>query len=69
MDEARGKCIRQTIDLCSNYGFDFTMSQLASQLGMSKKTLYLLFDSKEELLLATVDFMFDTVKVSETQVL
>ena len=69
MNEARGKCIRQTIDLCSNYGLDFTMSQLASQLGMNKKTLYLLFDSKEELLLATVDFMFDAVKVSETQVL
>lgn len=69
MNEAKRKCILQTIDLCSDYGLDFTMSQLATQLGMSKKTLYLLFDSKEDLLLATVDFMFDAVKVSEAQVL
>lgn len=69
MNEARQKCICQTIALCSSYGLDFTMSQLAAQLGMSKKTLYLLFNSKEELLLAMVDYMFDEVKVSEAQVL
>lgn len=69
MNEAREKCIHQTIALCSSYGLDFTMSQLASQLGMSKKTLYLLFESKEALLLATVDSMFDAVKVSESQIL
>lgn len=69
MNEAREKCIQQTIALCSSYGLDFTMSQLAAQLGMSKKTLYLLFESKEALLLATVDSMFDAVKVSEAQIL
>lgn len=69
MDEVRQKCIQQTIALCSSQGLDFTMSQLATQLGMSKKTLYVLFESKEALLLETVDTMFDAVKASEAEVL
>lgn len=69
MTEIQERCIRQTIALCSSQGLDFTMSQLATDLGISKKTLYLLFESKEALLLATVDYMFDAVKVSEAHVL
>ena len=69
MDEVRQRCIQQTIALCSSQGLDFTMSQLATQLGMSKKTLYVLFESKEALLLETVDTMFDAVKASEAEVL
>lgn len=69
MDDARKKCIRETIALCSSQGLDFTMSELAARLGMSKKTLYVLFENKEALLLATVDAMFDEVKVSEAEIL
>ena len=69
MDDPRKRCIQETIDLCSSQGLDFTMSELAARLGMSKKTLYVLFESKEALLLATVDSMFDEVKVSEAQIL
>ena len=53
MDDPRKRCIQETIALCSSQGLDFTMSELAARLGMSKKTLYVLFDSKEALLLAT----------------
>lgn len=69
MDDPRKRCIQETITLCSSQGLDFTMSELAARLGMSKKTLYVLFDSKEALLLATVDSMFDEVKVSEAEIL
>lgn len=69
MDQARQKCIDCAIQLCSSQGLDFTMSQLAAQLGMSKKTLYVLFDSKEALLLAVVDTMFDAVKADEAKIL
>lgn len=69
MDDARKRCIRETIALCSSQGLEFTMSELAARLGMSKKTLYVLFESKEALLLATVDAMFDEVKVSEAEIL
>ena len=69
MDRVRQKCIDCAIQLCSSQGLDFTMSQLAAQLGMSKKTLYVLFDSKEALLLAAVDTMFDAVKADEAKIL
>ena len=69
MDDPRKRCIQEIIALCSGQGLDFTMSELAARLGMSKKTLYVLFESKEALLLATVDSMFDEVKVSEAQIL
>lgn len=69
MDDPRKRCIQETIALCSGQGLDFTMSELAARLGMSKKTLYVLFESKKALLLATVDSMFDEVKVSEAQIL
>ena len=69
MDQARQKCIDCAIQLCSSQGLDFTMSQLAARLGMSKKTLYVLFDSKEALLLAVVDTMFDAVKADEAKIL
>ena len=69
MDQVRQKCIDCAIQLCSSQGLDFTMSQLAAQLGMSKKTLYVLFDSKEALLLAVVDTMFNAVKADEAKIL
>ena len=69
MDQTRQKCIDCAIQLCSSQGLDFTMSQLAARLGMSKKTLYVLFDSKEALLLAVVDAMFDAVKADEAKIL
>ena len=69
MDELREKCIHQTIQLCSSQGLDFTMSQLAAKLGISKKTLYVLFKSKEALLLEVVNYMFDGVKASEAELL
>lgn len=69
MDQTRQKCIDCAIQLCSSQGLDFTMSQLAARLGMSKKTLYVLFDSKEALLLAVVDTMFDAVKADEAKIL
>ena len=45
------------------------MSQLAAKLGISKKTLYVLFKSKEALLLEVVNYMFDGVKASEAELL
>ncbi len=69
MDTPRDRCIQATIQLCSSQGRDFTMSQLAASLGMSKKTLYVLFPSKEALLLEMVDAMFCQVKESETALL
>ena len=43
----------------------FTMDDIAKKLHISKKTIYSLFQTKEELLMCTVNYVFDQIKVSE----
>ena len=50
-------------------GIRFTMDDLAETLGMSKKTIYTVFAGKDELMVALVEHMFDSIKQSEEQVL
>lgn len=50
-------------------GIKFTMDDVAKQLGMSKKTIYVHFHDKEEMFLAMVDYLFDGIKNSEQEVL
>ncbi len=69
MEELREKCILHTLALCSEHGMRFTMSELAAGLGVSKKTLYVLFPDKEALLTDAVDYVFDAVKRSEAEIL
>ena len=45
------------------------MSDLATRLSMSKKTLYVHFDSKEDLLASAVDYWFTQVKQAELDIL
>ena len=42
---------------------------IAALLGISKKTIYTVFRDKESLFLAMVDYLFDSIKESERQVL
>lgn len=57
------------IKVFNNKGLKFTMDDVAKECHISKKTLYLIFDDKEELFLAMVDYVFDAIKESEQQVL
>lgn len=50
-------------------GLKFTMDDVAKECRISKKTLYLIFDDKEELFLAMVGYVFDAIKESEQEVL
>ena len=63
------RCLEKTMELVSEQGTHFTMSELAAALGVSKKTLYQMFASKEELLLAVVEHGFEQIKQCERQVL
>ncbi len=54
-----------TVLVYSKLGPKFTMNDLAKELGMSKKTIYTIFQDKESLLYAMVDYFFDSVKESE----
>ena len=65
----RQRIIEGTIRIYKKLGPKFTMNDLATELGMSKKTIYTVFSDKESLLFAMVDFFFDSIKESENEVL
>ena len=67
--ELKNTILEGTITVFNGKGMKFTMEDLAKHLGMSKKTIYTVFREKNELLLAMVDYLFDTIKKSEEQVL
>lgn len=65
----RESILEGTIAVFNRKGLKFTMDDIARQLGMSKKTIYTVFDDKESLFLDMVDYLFDTIKESEQQVM
>ena len=60
--------LKATIQVFNEKGLKFTMDDIAELLRISKKTLYKVFDDKEALFLAMVDYIFDTIKESERAV-
>ena len=46
-----------TIGIFNEKGLKFTMDDIAESLKISKKTIYKVFQNKEELFLAMVDYM------------
>lgn len=52
------KIILEAIRLFEQNGIKFTLSELASEMAISKKTVYKYFGSKEELLKQAVDYVF-----------
>ena len=67
--ELKAQILEGTLQAFNQKGLKFTMDDLAAILGMSKKTIYTVVEDKEELFLAMVDYLFDSIKVSEQQVL
>jgi AcrR family transcriptional regulator len=58
----REKILEKSNELFLNLGFkSVTMDEIASSLGVSKKTIYKYFKNKTELVAAVTGFMFDTV--------
>lgn len=66
--ELRETILQGTMQAFNQKGLKFTMDDIASILGMSKKTIYTVFKDKEELFLAMVDYLFDSIKESEQKV-
>jgi AcrR family transcriptional regulator len=50
-------------------GIKFTMNDLAQRLGVSKRTIYEHFDSKEELIEVIIDQFLDTMRRKEEEIL
>lgn len=67
--ELRENILAGTIKAFNQKGLKFTMDDLAGILGMSKKTIYTVFEDKEALFLAMVDYLFDSIKESEQAVM
>ena len=58
-----------TIRVFNQKGLKFTMDDLAKQLGMSKKTIYVSYSDKEQLFLDMVDYLFDNISEKKNQVI
>ena len=59
------KIIEAAFKVSETKGPKFTMNDLAKELGMSKKTIYTVYEDKESLFFAMVDYFFDSVKAGE----
>ena len=68
-DEAKQKIIRGGLDVFREKGAKFTMDDLAKKIGMSKKTIYVIFRDKEAVLVHMVDYVFNEIQAEEEQVL
>lgn len=66
--DLKEEILKGTLRVFNEKGLKFTMDDIAELLKISKKTLYKVFDDKEALFLAMVDYMFDTIKESERAV-
>ncbi len=67
--ETREKILEATLKVFNQKGLKFTMDDIASELSMSKKTIYTVFRDKETLFFQMVDYCFDHIKESEQRVL
>ena len=65
----KGDILEATIQKKKKKGLKFTMDDLASLLGISKKTIYTVFPDKNSLVLEMVDYCFSSIKESEQKVL
>lgn len=66
--DLKTKIIEATIKEFNEKGLKFTMDDLSKHLGMSKKTLYHEFESKEVLFLEVIERFFNQVKKGEREI-
>ena len=61
--------LEKTRELFLTIGFkSVTMDQIASELGISKKTIYNFFENKTELVNATTNYMFESITKGVTEI-
>ena len=68
-EKLRNHIILSTIEVFNDRGVTFTMSDVATNIHISKKTIYKEFDTKEELLDMVVDYIFDNIKAKEEEIM
>ena len=61
--------LRSTIRVFNKKGLKLTMDDIAEYMGISKKTIYKFFDSKEAIFDQMVDYIFDGIERREKEIL
>ena len=69
MNDTKVKILEAVLNEFKEKGSKFTMDDVASNLHMSKKTIYKEFDDKEKIFDALVDYCFDSIKIKEADIL
>ena len=68
-DELRIRILDGAAKMFDEKGIRFTMDDLARSLGMSKKTIYLVFKDKRSIMTETIDRFFDEAFETEKVIL
>ena len=66
--DSRVHILEGTIRVFNRKGLKFTMDDLAKELGMSKKTIYVSYDDKQELFYDMVDYLFENIHDKKAEV-
>ena len=67
--DLKERILAATIVVFNKKGIKFTMDDIASELKVSRKTIYKVIEDKEALFLDMVDYIFGKIKVSENEVI
>lgn len=65
MTELEEKIVNAAIDTFAECGLKFTMDDIAKRIRISKKTIYGVYKTKEDMLFAVVDYCFADIKANE----
>ena len=69
MNDLKNRILANTIKVFNKKGLKLTMDDVAEQMGISKKTIYKCFESKEDIFDKIVDYIFDGIKTREKEIL
>ena len=67
-NELRNKILDATIIVFNRKGIKLTMADIATEMSISKKTIYKEFESKDDLFNVMVDYVFDQIKEKENEI-
>ena len=69
VEKNRERIINGMVEVFAKYGFKFTMDNLSKEISMSKKTIYIIYDDKEEIFDETIAYCFDMIKKCKEEIL
>jgi AcrR family transcriptional regulator len=68
-EDLKIRIIDAAMDEFNEVGIRFTMENVAKRIGISKKTIYKIFDNKEDMFFQAVNYGFAMVKESEKKII